>query len=154
MTLFPLFPHLFPMKWWDWMPWSSFSECWALSQLFTLHFHFLQEALKCYYYLAIFEDFCFALIANNFELEEYVIIRVTFLDLTNPCYYSDLKLWIAIFRTPSHIPYPFQSSPFQSPFCLWSSCKQEGPPTSSTGHFFNVLISIIIMLVNRAVLLM
>ena len=32
--LFPLFPHLFPMKWWDQMPWSSFSECWALSQLF------------------------------------------------------------------------------------------------------------------------
>ena len=26
------FPHLFPMKWWDQMPWSSFSE--ALSQLF------------------------------------------------------------------------------------------------------------------------
>ena len=23
------------MKWWNWMPWSSFSECWALSQ----HFH-------------------------------------------------------------------------------------------------------------------
>ena len=22
------------MKWWDLMPWSSFSECWALSQLF------------------------------------------------------------------------------------------------------------------------
>ena len=21
------------MKWWDWMPWSSFSECWTLSQL-------------------------------------------------------------------------------------------------------------------------
>ena len=28
------FPHLFPMKWWDQMPWSLFSECWALSQLF------------------------------------------------------------------------------------------------------------------------
>ena len=25
--LFPLFPHLFPMKWWDWMPWSLFFEC-------------------------------------------------------------------------------------------------------------------------------
>ena len=25
------------MKWWDQMPWSLFSECWALSQLF--HFH-------------------------------------------------------------------------------------------------------------------
>ena len=24
--------HLFPMKWWDQMPWSLFSECWALSQ--------------------------------------------------------------------------------------------------------------------------
>ena len=30
----PPFPHLFAMKWWTWMPWSSFSECWALSQLF------------------------------------------------------------------------------------------------------------------------
>ena len=29
--------YLFPMKWWDQMPWSSFSECWALSQFF----HFL-----------------------------------------------------------------------------------------------------------------
>ena len=32
--LFSLFPHLFAMKWWDRMLWSSFSECWALSQLF------------------------------------------------------------------------------------------------------------------------
>jgi len=22
------------MRWWDWMPWSSFFECWVLSQLF------------------------------------------------------------------------------------------------------------------------
>ena len=28
------FLHLFPMKWWDQMTWSSFSVCWALSQLF------------------------------------------------------------------------------------------------------------------------
>ena len=27
-------PHLFAMKWWDQMTWSSFSECWVLSQLF------------------------------------------------------------------------------------------------------------------------
>ena len=26
--------HLFAMKWYDWMPWSSFSECWVLIQLF------------------------------------------------------------------------------------------------------------------------
>ena len=32
--LFPLFPHLFAMKWWDRTPWSWFSECWALSQTF------------------------------------------------------------------------------------------------------------------------
>ena len=34
------FPHLFPMKWWDQRPWSSFSECWV----FTLLFHLHQEA--------------------------------------------------------------------------------------------------------------
>ena len=33
------------MKWWDQMSWSYFSECWVLSQLFTLLFHFHQEAL-------------------------------------------------------------------------------------------------------------
>ena len=26
--------HLFAMKWWDQRPWSWFSECWVLSQLF------------------------------------------------------------------------------------------------------------------------
>ena len=30
----PLFPHLFAVKWWDWMPWSLFFEFWVLSQLF------------------------------------------------------------------------------------------------------------------------
>ena len=34
MAAFPLFPCLFAMKWWDHMPWSSFFECWSLSQLF------------------------------------------------------------------------------------------------------------------------
>ena len=34
LTLFLLFLHLFAMKWWDWMPWSLFFECWVLSQLF------------------------------------------------------------------------------------------------------------------------
>ena len=29
LTLFPLFPYLFAMKWWDQMPWSSFF--WMLS---------------------------------------------------------------------------------------------------------------------------
>ena len=29
-----MFPHLFAIKWWDKMPWSSFSESWVLSQLF------------------------------------------------------------------------------------------------------------------------
>ena len=28
------FPHLFAMKWWDWIPWSLLFECWVLSQLF------------------------------------------------------------------------------------------------------------------------
>ena len=28
------FPHLFAMKWWDWMSWSLFFACWVSSQLF------------------------------------------------------------------------------------------------------------------------
>ena len=44
LSLFPLFPHLFAMKLWDWFPWSWFFKCWVLSQVFTLLFH-LQEAL-------------------------------------------------------------------------------------------------------------
>ena len=36
--------HLCSMKWWDQMPWSSFSECWALSQRFYLLFPFHKEA--------------------------------------------------------------------------------------------------------------
>ena len=34
LSLFLLFPHLFAMKWWDQMPWSSFFECWVLNQFF------------------------------------------------------------------------------------------------------------------------
>ena len=34
LSLFPLFPNLFAMKWWNWMAWSSFFECWILSQFF------------------------------------------------------------------------------------------------------------------------
>ena len=48
LSLLPLFPHLFPMKWWDRMPWSSFFECWVLSQLFhsplSLIFHYINVA--------------------------------------------------------------------------------------------------------------
>ena len=33
-SLFPLFAHLFVMKWWDQMPYSSFFECWVLNRLF------------------------------------------------------------------------------------------------------------------------
>ena len=34
LLLFPLFPHLFAMKWWNSMPWSLFFKCWVLSQAF------------------------------------------------------------------------------------------------------------------------
>ena len=43
VSLFPLFPYLFAMKWWDQMPWSSFSECWVLTQLFHSSFTFTKR---------------------------------------------------------------------------------------------------------------
>ena len=33
------------MEWWDQMPWSLFSECWALSQLFHSPFTFIKRLL-------------------------------------------------------------------------------------------------------------
>ena len=36
-------PHLFAMKWWGQMPWSSFSEYWALSQLFHSPLTFIKR---------------------------------------------------------------------------------------------------------------
>jgi len=33
----------FAMKWWDQMPWSLFSECWVLSQLFHSPFTFIKR---------------------------------------------------------------------------------------------------------------
>ena len=49
LSLFPLFPHLFAMKWWDQMPWSSFSGCFVLSQLFHYYIPGLtpQVSLEC-----------------------------------------------------------------------------------------------------------
>ena len=43
LSLLLHFPVLFSTKWWDQMPWSSFSECWALSQVFVLLFLFHHE---------------------------------------------------------------------------------------------------------------
>ena len=40
LSLFSLFPHLFAGKWCDQIPWSSFFECWDLSQLFLSSFTF------------------------------------------------------------------------------------------------------------------
>ena len=36
--MFPFLPHLFAMKWWDWMPWSLLFECWVFKTAFhSLH---------------------------------------------------------------------------------------------------------------------
>ena len=43
LSLFPLFPHLFAMKWLDRMPWSQFIECWVLSHLFYSPLTFMKR---------------------------------------------------------------------------------------------------------------
>ena len=35
LSLFPLFIHLFAMKWWDWTPWSLFSELLSFKPTFS-----------------------------------------------------------------------------------------------------------------------
>ena len=43
LSLFPILPLLFAMKWRDWMPWSSFFECWVCSLLFHSSFTFIKR---------------------------------------------------------------------------------------------------------------
>ena len=48
LSLFPLFPHLFAIKWWDRMPWSSFYECWCFTPVFSLSsFTFIKRFFIC-----------------------------------------------------------------------------------------------------------
>ena len=61
LSLFPLFPHLFAMKWWDQTPWYSFVQCWVLSQFFqsllstasrgSLVLHFLHKGDVCHLHI-------------------------------------------------------------------------------------------------------
>ena len=54
LSLFPLFPHLFAMKWWDQMPWSLFFAYWVLSQLFHFHLEALEFLFAfCHLFLGI-----------------------------------------------------------------------------------------------------
>ena len=48
LSLFPLFPLLFTMKWGDKIWWSWFFECWILRQLFHTHTH-----IHAYMYICI-----------------------------------------------------------------------------------------------------
>ena len=60
LPLFPLFPHLFDFKRWDWMPWSYFFQCGVLSQLFhsslspSSRGHHIRVGLSAYLRLLIF----------------------------------------------------------------------------------------------------
>ena len=46
LTLFPLFPHLFAMKWWDQMPWSSFYSFLFNHKLVYSGYILVQAAIK------------------------------------------------------------------------------------------------------------
>ena len=50
------FPHLFAVKWWDQIPWSSFSEYWVLSQLFHSPLYFYQEGIKRLFSSSLLSD--------------------------------------------------------------------------------------------------
>ena len=68
LPLFPLFPHLFAMKWWDRMPWSSLSECWALSQLFHSP---LSLSPRGFFFATLWTVACQAPLSIGFSRQEY-----------------------------------------------------------------------------------
>ena len=74
LTLFPLFPHLFAMKWWDQMPWSSFSECWTLSQLFHSP---LSLSSRGFFRSLLFLSFIVPIFAWNVPLVSLVFLKIS-----------------------------------------------------------------------------
>ena len=106
--LFPLFPHLFPMKWWDQMPWSSLSECWA--NFFILLFHFHQEAFE-FLFTFCHEDGVIcqnAVLGCNLKSDTMILVHfqdkpfnITVIEIYTPttdaneanvnCFYEDLQ---------------------------------------------------------------
>ena len=62
------------MKWWDQMPWSSFSECWVLSHFSTLPFHFDQEAL--YFFFTFCHKGGVICISEGIDISPAILISV------------------------------------------------------------------------------
>ena len=88
---FHCFPHLFAMKWWDWMPWPSFLN----AELF-----FFFEFLKCIY--------LFQLETNYLAILWWVL---PYIDMNQPWVYMCSPSWTPFHLLPHPIPQGHPNAP-------------------------------------------
>ena len=100
--------HLFPMKWWDQMPWSSFSECWALSQLFTLLFHFIKRL------------FSSSLSAIRVVSSAYLRLLIFLLAILIPACASSSSAFLMMYSAYKLNKQGDNTQPWCTPFPIWN----------------------------------
>ena len=103
------FPHLFAMKWWDWMPWSLFSECCALSQLFhsPLSLSSRGSLVLCFLPLRVVSP-------------TYLRLLIFLLAILIPaCVYSS-PAFLMMYSAYKLIKQGDNKQPWQTPFLIWN----------------------------------
>ena len=109
LILFPLFLHLFPMEWWDQMPWSSFSECWALSQLFHSSFTFIKRLFSSS-----------SLSAIRVVLSTYLRLLIFLPAILIPAYVSSSPAFLMVYSVYKLNKQGDNIQPWHTPFPIWN----------------------------------
>ena len=99
-------PHLFVMQWWDWMPWSFFSECRILSQLFhsPLSLSSRGESVIC------------RMVVSSV----YLRLLIFLLAILIPAYASSSPVFLMIFSAYKLNKQGNNIEPWCTPFPIWN----------------------------------
>ena len=107
----------FTMKQWDWKPWSYFSECWVLNQIFHSSFTFIKGLFSClleqvhsWSSLRKSRQMGFCLIVGLFFVCLFVCfeIRMGFINFIIELFMLQFYLIWGDWQSPSHIKSVFQ----------------------------------------------
>ena len=109
LSLLPLFPLLFAMKCWDWVPQFSFYECWILSQLF--HSSFMLKKLFS----------SSSLSAIRLALSAYLRLLILLLATLNPACASSSQAFCMMYFAYQLNKWGNKIQPLRTPFSVWTN---------------------------------
>ena len=97
------------MKWWDQMPWSSFSECWALSPTFSLStFTFIKRLFRSS-----------SLSAIRMVSSAYLRLLIFLLAILIPAYASSSPAFLMMYSAYKLNKQGDNIQPWLTPFPIW-----------------------------------